>query len=44
MKPEAIYPIQEFKEKPRRDKVKPQPTFLYDPNYPNPRIVEFYAQ
>lgn len=37
--PEAVFPIEEFKESYPGEK----PAFLYDPNYPFPRIVEFYA-
>jgi hypothetical protein len=32
MKPEENYAIQEFKDKPRRDKVTPEPISLCNPN------------
>ena len=44
MDPEDYYPIEEFKPKPRRDNEVDRPKFLYDPTYPYPRVVEFYAQ
>ena len=43
-KPEDVYPIQEYRAKPRRDGKKEQPKFLYDATYPYPRVVEFYAR
>jgi thiol-disulfide isomerase/thioredoxin len=42
-KPQDVWPIDEYKAKPRRDKSPDKPDFLYDPAYPYPRIIEYYA-
>jgi hypothetical protein len=41
--PKDVYPIMEYKAKPKEGNAKDRPDFLYDPHYPHPRIVEFYA-
>lgn len=37
--PEDVYPVQEYKASTPDEK----PAFLFDPEYPYPRVVEFYA-